>query len=141
MTSSTRNLHPARRDPCLGRHPPSHPGHPGRSDLGVRLRRTRRKYRGAHRIQCYLAPLDAAVLRLYRAFFRREADVAGAIYWIDQHRNGASLEDLAWGFSNSDEFIADYGTGLGNAAFLDIVYPNALAASPTPTATPTGWAR
>ncbi|MEZ5378482.1 MAG: DUF4214 domain-containing protein [Acidimicrobiales bacterium] len=80
----------------------------------------------------YLAPLDAAVLRLYRAFFRREADVAGAIYWIDQHRNGASLEDLAWGFSNSDEFIADYGTGLGNAAFLDIVYPNVLGREPDP---------
>ncbi len=74
---------------------------------------------------------DADTLRLYRAFLDREPDVAGAIYWIQTKRNGASLDDLAYGFAASVEFTNEYGT-LGNAAFLNVLYANMLARLPDP---------
>ncbi len=78
----------------------------------------------------YFDQTDGAVLRLYRAFFERDADMEGAIYWIDLHRGGATLEDLAWGFANSDEFQNTYGAELTNAEFLDILYSNILGRTP-----------
>lgn len=70
------------------------------------------------------------VLRLYRAFFNREPDIGGVSYWINQYNNGATLDDLAWGFSNSTEFRTTYGAQLTNAEFLDIVYRNVLDRAP-----------
>ncbi len=68
---------------------------------------------------------DADTLRLYRAFLDREPDLPGAKYWISQTRSGASLDDLAYGFAQSDEFISEYGT-LTNAEFLTLIYDNML---------------
>ena len=78
----------------------------------------------------YFDQTDGAVLRLYRAFFERDADMEGAIYWIDLHRGGATLEDLAWGFANSYEFQDAYGSELTNAEFLNILYSNILGRDP-----------
>ena len=72
----------------------------------------------------------ADVLRLYQAFFEREPDVDGAVYWIGQYEAGATLDDLAYGFARSTEFTSRYGDALGNRAFLEIVYGNVLGRTP-----------
>jgi len=77
----------------------------------------------------YRPTSDGDTLRLYRAFLNREPDVGGAIYWISQSRMGANLDDLAWGFAQSIEFIATYGP-LSNADFLVVIYSNMLSRSP-----------
>lgn len=70
-------------------------------------------------------PEHADVLRLYRAFFNREADVDGAKYWIDQYDSGATLDDITWSFANGTEFQTQYGN-VSNAQFLTIAYNNIL---------------
>ncbi len=72
----------------------------------------------------------ADALRLYRAFFDREPDLDGAVYWIDQYEDGSSLDDLAWAFAQSTEFKARYGATLSNSEFLTIVYSNVLGRAP-----------
>ncbi len=72
----------------------------------------------------------ANALRLYRAFFNREPDVEGALYWIDEYEDGISLDDMAWAFSQSAEFKNQYGPSLSNAEFLTIVYGNVLGRAP-----------
>ncbi len=68
---------------------------------------------------------DADTLRLYRAFLSREPDIEGAKYWIGQTRSGATLDDLAYGFARSDEFVTEYGD-LNNDDFLTLIYDNML---------------
>ncbi len=72
---------------------------------------------------------DADTLRLYRAFLNRNPDPLGSVYWITQTRTGATLDDLAWGFAQSDEFVAAYGP-LSNEAFLTVLYDNMLGRIP-----------
>lgn len=72
---------------------------------------------------------DADTLRLYRAFLNRDPDPAGAVYWIGQSRLGADPDDLAYGFAQSDEFRARYGT-LTNDEFLTLLYDNMLGRVP-----------
>lgn len=72
---------------------------------------------------------DAGTLRLYRAFFDREPDVGGAVYWITQTRDGASPDDLAYGFAQSAEFSQTYGP-LTDADFLTLIYQNMLGRAP-----------
>lgn len=76
-------------------------------------------------------PGDDDTLRLYRAFFDRDADYAGGRYWIEQSRAGVSYDDMAWGFANSQEFKNKYGT-VSNRSFLRIVYVNVLHRDPDP---------
>ncbi len=68
---------------------------------------------------------DSDTLRLYRAFLNRDPDVPGSIYWISQTRGGSNPDDLAYGFAQSAEFSARYGT-LSNAEFLTLLYSNML---------------
>ncbi len=68
---------------------------------------------------------DADILRLYWAFFLREAEPDGAKYWIAQSRSGLSLDDIAWAFAESAEFGLRYGR-VADHEFLDIVYRNVL---------------
>lgn len=72
----------------------------------------------------------ADALRLYQAFFDREPDLDGAVYWIDKYEDGSTLDDLAWAFSQSIEFTTRYGASLTNSEFLTIVYSNVLGRSP-----------
>ncbi len=70
------------------------------------------------------------ILRLYRAFFGREADVAGARYWIDDYRSGRSIEEIARDFSSPDqlEFVSAYDdiAADDHAQYLERVYTNML---------------
>lgn len=68
---------------------------------------------------------DADVLRLYRAFFSRDPDDDGAVYWVTQRRGESTVEDLTFGFANSAEFEMQYGQ-LSNDDFLTVVYDNML---------------
>jgi len=68
---------------------------------------------------------DGDTLRLYRAFFNREPDANGAVYWIAQTRTGANMDDLAYGFAQSTEFNLRYGP-VDNGEFLDLLYRNIL---------------
>ncbi|MEZ5379043.1 MAG: DUF4214 domain-containing protein [Acidimicrobiales bacterium] len=72
---------------------------------------------------------DADYLRLYHALLAREPDVAGAKYWLAQSRVGSTLDDVAWGFSQSSEFVKKYGN-LDDAAFVTTVYGNVLGRTP-----------
>lgn len=71
-------------------------------------------------------PEHADIARLYQAFFNRQPDVGGLVYWIDVYEDGADLIDLSWGFSNSTEFRSLYGAELSNGEFLEVVYTNVL---------------
>ena len=68
---------------------------------------------------------QANMLRLYRAFFDREPDPEGAVYWLETARSGASLDVIAASFAESIEFTSRYGA-TSNEQFLDIVYRNVL---------------
>ncbi len=74
---------------------------------------------------------DAETLRLYRAFFDRDPDAAGAAYWITQSRLGSTPETLAWSFANSTEFMTRYGN-VDDARFLTLMFENMLGRSPDP---------
>ncbi len=74
---------------------------------------------------------DSDTLRLYRAFFAREPDVDGAKYWLSVTRDGATPDDLAYGFSASDEFLQVYGQ-LDDENFLILLYRNMLGRLPDP---------
>lgn len=71
----------------------------------------------------------ADVLRLYWAFFERDPDVSGARYWIDIFNDGASIDAIAFAFSNSAEFRQTYGT-TSDREFVRIVYANVLGRQP-----------
>lgn len=68
---------------------------------------------------------DADTLRLYEAFFTRDPDLEGAQYWYETARSGPTLDDIAWSFSQSTEFVNRYGTTT-DEQFLDIIYQNVL---------------
>lgn len=68
---------------------------------------------------------DADLLRLYRAFFDREPDSGGAVYWIDISRGGSSLTEIAEFFTGVAEYRNLYD-GTTNQEFLTAVYANVL---------------
>ncbi|MFW2381522.1 MAG: DUF4214 domain-containing protein, partial [Acidimicrobiales bacterium] len=68
---------------------------------------------------------DADTLRLYNAFFNRDPDLLGAIYWVDLKRGGVTLSRIALEFSRSAEFTNTYGA-LDNAAYVEQIYINVL---------------
>lgn len=76
-----------------------------------------------------LTSAHADVFRLYWAFFDREPDLDGATYWVDRYDRCASLPDITWSFSNSDEFMARYGS-LTDEQYVDLVYNNVLGRQP-----------
>lgn len=70
--------------------------------------------------------VDGIVYRLYRAFFLREPDGDGVVYWISQARySGYPLGSIAEEFARSPEFRQRYGS-LDDGAFVDLVYRNVL---------------
>ena len=74
---------------------------------------------------------DAEILRLYRAFFNREPDIDGAKYWLNQARNGRTVDNMGRFFATSDEFNTTYGP-LNDAQFMTVVYRNVLNRGPDP---------
>jgi uncharacterized protein YkwD len=65
------------------------------------------------------------VARLYLAYFGRDADYAGLMYWANQLRAGFSLQGVSDAFASSTEFRQRYGA-LSDQAFVDLVYRNVL---------------
>jgi len=70
-------------------------------------------------------PEHADILRLYRAFFNREADAAEAKYWINEYESGANMDEIAWVFASGPEFQNRYGATT-DVEFLTIAYNNIL---------------
>jgi uncharacterized protein YkwD len=68
------------------------------------------------------------VSRLYLAFFGRDAEFDGLMYWANQVRAGFSLQGVADLFAGSAEFRQMYGS-LSNQGFVDLVYRNVLGRS------------
>ncbi len=72
-----------------------------------------------------LTDIHARAFRLYWAFFDREPDAEGALFWANRVNECWSLERIANFFSTSDEFAATYGT-LTDGEFVDLIYRNVL---------------
>ncbi len=71
----------------------------------------------------------ARVWRLYQAFFLRQPDDEGFLYWVQVRNNGASLSDIAYQFAQGTEFRNRYGN-LSHAQFVDLAYNNVLCRVP-----------
>jgi len=67
-----------------------------------------------------------AAYRIYNAAFSRAPDTEGLGYWINDVDAGASLEQIAQGFIDSDEFSSTYGSTVENDVFIDLLYQNVL---------------
>lgn len=65
------------------------------------------------------------VARLYDTALGRLPDAGGLAYWAGELDAGATLAGIAQSFTASAEFAAAYGA-LGNGAFVEAVYRNAL---------------
>ena len=76
-----------------------------------------------------LTAKDAALVRLYRAVFKRLPDTSGYRYWLARLESGTTLAKAAATFAGSSEFKRTYGS-LGNGAFVDLVYQNVLGRAP-----------
>ncbi|MEZ5342141.1 MAG: DUF4214 domain-containing protein [Acidimicrobiales bacterium] len=67
-----------------------------------------------------------AITRMYKAYFKRTPDIGGFDYWNDRMIAGeASVPELSYLFSTSDEFVLTYGS-LTDAQFINLVYVNVL---------------
>ncbi len=73
---------------------------------------------------------EADLLRLYFALFNREADQDGGDYWINEHRQGASLSQLAFWMSKGPEFYIKYKGIETNADLVDKFYQNIFKRTP-----------
>jgi len=72
------------------------------------------------------------IIRLYNAYFDRNADHAGLAYWSDQIvAKGKSINTVSNAFAASPEFTTMYGD-LDNAGFVTLVYQNVLDREPEP---------
>ena len=72
-----------------------------------------------------LTEQHATLFRLYRAFFLREPDGAGALYWIERQERCDGLAAIADEFAAGDEFANRYGD-LDDGAFVEQIYRNVL---------------
>ena len=70
--------------------------------------------------------VGGSAYRIYQAAFNREPDASGLGYWISRMDSGASLEQIAYGFTQSAEFKSAYGSKAGNAAIVATFYENVL---------------
>ncbi|MBT8241629.1 MAG: DUF4214 domain-containing protein [Acidimicrobiia bacterium] len=72
---------------------------------------------------------DADILRLYLAFFNREAEIGGANYWLGVSADGVSIDRISAEFAVSAEFTNTYGE-VGDEEYLRILYQNVLGRQP-----------
>ena len=73
--------------------------------------------------------ITAPVTRLYFAYFLRIPDYSGLLFWVNQYRQGVTLDSISQGFAGSSEFQTTYGS-LNNTQFVTLVYQNVLGRSP-----------
>ncbi|MBY0453849.1 MAG: trypsin-like serine protease [Burkholderiaceae bacterium] len=74
------------------------------------------------------------LVRLYTAYFLRQPDYAGLMYWLGQMfpssgATGTSLAQVSGAFAQSAEFVNRYGS-LSNDGFVNLVYQNVLGRQP-----------
>lgn len=67
-----------------------------------------------------------SVYRLYQAAFNRKPDLPGLGFWIYAAANGRSLNEIADGFINSDEFSRTYGAKIADSVYVNQLYMNVL---------------
>ena len=67
----------------------------------------------------------ATAFRLYWAFFQRQPDPEGALYWITEIDDCVGLDTIADSFSVSAEFGRRYGE-TADRAFVELIYRNVL---------------
>ena len=84
----------------------------------------------------YQPDLHGEILRLYPAFFAREADLDGARYWIDVANSRRSVTEITSFFSSNEqpEFVKFYEdiAPHDHEAYLTRVYRNMLGRTPDP---------
>jgi hypothetical protein len=68
--------------------------------------------------------------RIYQAAFNRPADPAGLGFWISYLDKGGSVEGMAAGFVDSNEFRSIYGAGPTNNDLVGRFYQNVLHRTP-----------
>ena len=68
---------------------------------------------------------EGSIYRLYRAYFLREPDAVGFMYWYLKVARGSSLDEVSDLFAQSSEFRTRYGN-LDNAHFVELIYQNVL---------------
>ena len=69
--------------------------------------------------------IDGQVVRLYQAYFLRNPDQGGFMFWRRSLLNGIGLAAISDFFAGGPEFIARYGN-LSNEQFIDQIYGNVL---------------
>ncbi len=84
------------------------------------------EYVASTRAALYEMDSKGPVARLYRAYFRRDADAGGLAFWLDQDMPLSGISDA---FAASDEFTGTYGA-LSNQQFVERVYENVLGRAP-----------
>ena len=67
--------------------------------------------------------LESSVARLYRGAFGRDADAGGLDFWFDAARGGATMKQIARGFTNSSEF-ATQNSNKTDKDFVQFLYQN-----------------
>ncbi|WP_395007070.1 S8 family serine peptidase [Undibacterium sp.] len=72
-----------------------------------------------------------SIIELYIAYFNRVPDADGMSYWIDQNRNGTSIEIIGTSFYNAAispvfSALTGYSSTMSNVDFVKIVYLNVL---------------
>jgi Tol biopolymer transport system component len=70
---------------------------------------------------------DGLIARLYAAYYQRNPDAGGYLFWQQQIAAGRWTNDHAASFfGESPEFVALYGASLTNAQFVDRLYANVM---------------
>ena len=69
------------------------------------------------------------VLRLYRAFFDREPELDGALFWLDRFDEGWTIERIADFFAGSPEYQSIYGQ-TNDDEHVALTYRNVLDREP-----------
>jgi hypothetical protein len=83
----------------------------------------------AGRLAAIAEASDGPAFRLYSAYFARDPEYAGLVYWSARIRTGTSVRAVSAFFADSSEFRNTYGT-LDDAAFVNLVYRNVLGRRP-----------
>lgn len=78
----------------------------------------------------YTSPTEqASIIRLYRAYFRRDPEGAGLLGWVRAHQAGRTLGTISEHFTRSPEFARRYGQ-LSDGAFVDQMFRNLFDRAP-----------
>ena len=72
-----------------------------------------------------------SVYRIYQAAFDRAPDAAGLKYWINDADNGASIQQIAQGFVDSNEYRV-LNPGLDSNSMINNLYKNVLSREADP---------